>query len=84
MSATKKELGTLHGLLTQYFRQKLEEPEKLLSGDVQNILRFLKDNGIEATADAQDAIEKLSEELASTAADREEVLADIQDTNLLN
>lgn len=84
MSATKKELGTLHGLLTEYFRKKLEEPDKLLSGDVQNILRFLKDNGIEATADAQDAIEKLSEELASTAADREEVLADIQDTNLLN
>lgn len=66
MSATKDLLGNLHNMLAEYFMGKLKDTEKLTVGDVQNILRFLKDNGIECSVDENSMAEQVKSQLDNT------------------
>ena len=52
-AATIGELNELHSLVTKVMKGQLEKPASLTAADLSNILKFLKDNGIEAFEDEE-------------------------------
>lgn len=63
MAAKESSLGELHERLAQLFLEDLMDPEKRTPALYAQIIKFLKDNGIEADADANAALRALEEAL---------------------
>ena len=58
--ATTGELNYLHDAVARYMVEQLESGEDLSSGDVSNILKFLKDNNIAADISESKPMNNLS------------------------
>jgi hypothetical protein len=77
--ATEQQLGELHGLVAstfadeirRYVREKQAIPPSLLAA----ALKFLKDNGIDAPARDNDAVDKLASEIEDLDFDDPTVVA---------
>ncbi len=75
MSNTEKKLTDLHELLTDHFLCQLASGD-LTASDVSNMLKFLKDNGINAASIKNPKLAEIAESLSESIDD--DTLAEIE------
>lgn len=75
MEDTDKKLSDLHGLLADFFLRQLSSGE-VTASDVSNMLKFLKDNGINAASIKNPKLAQIAENLSESIDD--ETLAQVE------
>lgn len=75
MEDTEKKLTDLHGLLADYFLSQLAGG-KATASDVSNMLKFLKDNGVNAASIKNPKLAEMADKLSSSIDD--DTLAEIE------
>lgn len=75
MEDTDKKLSDLHGLLADFFLRQLASGE-VTASDVSNMLKFLKDNGINAASIKNPKLAQIAENLSESIDD--ETLAQVE------
>lgn len=75
MEDTDKKLTDLHGLLADYFLSQLADG-KATASDVSNMLKFLKDNGVNAASIKNPKLAEMADKLSSSIDD--DTLAEIE------
>lgn len=73
--ATEGALGELHSIVATVLKQRLQDGDLCTAADINAAIKFLKDNNISATREANKALGELEEELGkhnvSAAEERE-------------
>lgn len=72
---TEKKLTDLHGLLADYFLHQLSSGD-ITASDVSNMLKFLKDNGINAASLKNPKLAEIADTLSNSIDD--DTLAEIE------
>lgn len=72
---TEKKLTDLHGLLADYFLHQLSSGD-VTASDVSNMLKFLKDNGINAASLKNPKLAEIADTLSNSIDD--DTLAEIE------
>jgi hypothetical protein len=65
--ASEGALGELHSIVATVLKQRLQDGELCTAADVNAAIKFLKDNNITATREANKALGELEEELGKHA-----------------
>lgn len=67
--ASEGALGALHELVATVLKERLANDELCSAADINAAIKFLKDNNITATREANKALGELQDELAKVSAD---------------
>ena len=67
--ASESTLGALHELVAQVLKERLGKAELVSAADISAAVKFLKDNNITATREANKALGELQDELSKVSAD---------------
>lgn len=67
--ASEGALGALHELVAAVLKDRLGDKELCTAADINAAIKFLKDNNITATREANKALGELQDELSKVSAD---------------
>ena len=67
--ASEGALGALHELVASVLKDRLGDKELCTAADINAAIKFLKDNNITATREANKALGELQDELSKVSAD---------------
>lgn len=67
MSASEGELGGLHQVVAEVLKSRISNDDLCTAADLNAAIKFLKDNNITATREANKALGELEDELAKVS-----------------
>ena len=67
MAASEGELSSLHVLVAQVLKTRIGDAELCTAADINAAIKFLKDNNITATAEANEHLKELQDKLTDKA-----------------